>query len=125
MYFVEFMQNSGHQALAVWTDPAAGLKAFIAIHDTTLGPALGGKSIWPHAQPMFRSYGRFVDSFNGRYVTIEDVGATAREMEWISYEAPHVVGLPEEFGGSGKPKPSDRIRRLPGDASLRSDAVIR
>ena len=55
-------------------------------------------------EAMFRSYGRFVDSFNGRYVTTEDVGATAREMEWISYETPHVVGLPEEFGGFGNPQ---------------------
>ena len=49
MHFVEFMQVNGHQELAVWTDPAVGLKAFIAIHDTTLGPSMGGTRIWPHA----------------------------------------------------------------------------
>ncbi|MEX2599712.1 MAG: Glu/Leu/Phe/Val dehydrogenase dimerization domain-containing protein, partial [Dehalococcoidia bacterium] len=43
------MQANGHEELAVWTDTAVGLKAFIAIHDTTLGPALGGTRIWPHA----------------------------------------------------------------------------
>jgi hypothetical protein len=47
--FVEFMQANGHEELAIWTDPAVGLKAFVAIHDTTLGPALGGTRIWPHA----------------------------------------------------------------------------
>jgi len=146
MHFVEFMQANGHQELAVWTDNDAGLRAFIAVHDTTLGPALGGTRIWPHAtnddaimdvlrlaramtyksaaaglplgggkglvvadprtdktEAMFRSYGRFVESLHGRYITTEDVGATAREMEWISRETKHVVGLPESMGGSGNP----------------------
>ena len=39
MHFVEFMQTKGYQELAVWTDQGASLTAFIAIHDTTLGPA--------------------------------------------------------------------------------------
>jgi len=140
------MQVNGHQELAVWTDPAVGLKAFIAIHDTTLGPSMGGTRIWPHAtdddaimdvlrlskamtyksaaaglafgggkglvvadprtdktEAMFHSYGRFVGTLNGRYVTTEDVGATAQEMEWISHETKHVLGLPESLGGSGNP----------------------
>ena len=42
MEFIEFMEANGHEELAVWTDPSVGLKAFIAIHDRTLGPALGG-----------------------------------------------------------------------------------
>jgi leucine dehydrogenase len=29
-------------------DPASGLLAFIAVHDTTLGPALGGLRMWPY-----------------------------------------------------------------------------
>ena len=146
MHFVEFMNTRGHQELAVWTDQDSGLTAFIAIHDTTLGPALGGTRIWPHAthdeaimdvlrlsramtyknaaaglpmgggkglvladprtdktEAMFHSYGRFVESLQGRYITTEDVGASAREMEWISHETKHVVGLPEEMGGSGNP----------------------
>ena len=49
MHFVELMQLNGHQDLAVWTDTAAGVKVVIAIHTTTLGPALGGTRIWPHA----------------------------------------------------------------------------
>ena len=42
------MTTQGHEQLLVCTDPAVGLKAFIAIHDTTLGPACGGCRIWPH-----------------------------------------------------------------------------
>jgi leucine dehydrogenase len=30
-------------------DPSVGLKAFIAIYDTSLGPALGGVRVWPYA----------------------------------------------------------------------------
>ena len=146
MEFVEFMQANGHQELAVWTDTRVGLKAFIAIHDTTLGPSLGGTRIWPHptdeaaimdvlrlskamsyksaaaglplgggkglivadsdtdnTEAMFRSYGRFVESLGGRYITTEDVGANAQDMEWISYETKYVVGLSEAKGGSGNP----------------------
>ena len=146
MEFIEYMQASGHEELAVWTDPTNGVKAFIAIHDRTLGPALGGTRIWPHptdedaimdvlrlsramtyksaaaglllgggkglivadprtdkTEAMFRSYGRFVESLGGRYITTEDVGANAQNMAWIAQETQHVVGLSEELGGSGNP----------------------
>ena len=146
MEFIDYMQSNGHEELAVWTDPANGMKAFIAIHDRTLGPALGGTRIWPHptdeaavmdvlrlsramtyksaaaglnlgggkglivadprtdkTEALFRSYGRFVESLGGRYVTTEDVGANAQDMAWIAQETQHVVGLPEEMGGSGNP----------------------
>ena len=48
MQILKTMQNDGHEQLLICSDPAAGLKAFIAIHDTTLGPACGGVRIWPH-----------------------------------------------------------------------------
>ncbi|MFG1684325.1 Glu/Leu/Phe/Val dehydrogenase dimerization domain-containing protein [Nonomuraea sp. NPDC049269] len=31
------------------SDPATGLRSIIVIHDTTLGPALGGVRMWPYA----------------------------------------------------------------------------
>ena len=43
------MTEHGHELLVAGSDPAAGLKAFIAVHDTTLGPSCGGVRIWPHA----------------------------------------------------------------------------
>jgi len=46
---LEHMRTFGHEQLAIFSDPSSGLKAFIAIHDTTLGPACGGVRIWPHA----------------------------------------------------------------------------
>ena len=48
MQILEFMAKEGHEQLLVCSDPASSLKAFIAIHDSTLGPACGGVRIWPH-----------------------------------------------------------------------------
>ena len=48
MKVTEYMMEHGHEELAIWTDKEAGLRSFIAIHDRTLGPSLGGVRIWPH-----------------------------------------------------------------------------
>ena len=39
---------AGYEQVLVFTDPPSGLHAIIAIHDTTLGPALGGCRFWPY-----------------------------------------------------------------------------
>ncbi|MBM3946156.1 MAG: Glu/Leu/Phe/Val dehydrogenase [SAR202 cluster bacterium] len=44
----ETMTALDYEELKVCVDRGTGLKAFIAIHDTTLGPSLGGCRIWPH-----------------------------------------------------------------------------
>ncbi len=36
------MESAGLQDLHFWQDPATGLQAIIAIHDTFRGPAIGG-----------------------------------------------------------------------------------
>ncbi len=38
-----------HELVVFGTDPDVGLNAIVAIHDTTLGPALGGCRMWPYA----------------------------------------------------------------------------
>jgi leucine dehydrogenase len=45
----ERMQKDGHEQVIFCYDKATGLKAIIAIHDSTLGPALGGCRMWPYA----------------------------------------------------------------------------
>ncbi len=40
------MGKMGHEQLVFCSDLETGLKAIIAIHDTTLGPALGGTRMW-------------------------------------------------------------------------------
>ena len=37
-----------HEQVLFHCDPASGLRAIIAIHDTTLGPALGGCRYWTY-----------------------------------------------------------------------------
>ena len=37
-----------HECVYSVKDPDSGLEAIIAIHDTTLGPALGGTRVWPY-----------------------------------------------------------------------------
>ncbi len=42
------MAENDHQKVVFCQDKATGLKAIIAIHDTTLGPALGGTRMWQY-----------------------------------------------------------------------------
>ena len=43
------MELMGHEQLVFCNDEETGLKAIIAIHDTTLGPALGGTRMWSYS----------------------------------------------------------------------------
>jgi leucine dehydrogenase len=42
------LETYGHKKVVFCSDPDTGLKAIIAIHDTTLGPALGGTRMWAY-----------------------------------------------------------------------------
>lgn len=42
------LQNYEHEQIVICSEPSIGLKAIIAVHDTTLGPALGGVRMWPY-----------------------------------------------------------------------------
>ncbi|MES2854942.1 MAG: Glu/Leu/Phe/Val dehydrogenase dimerization domain-containing protein [Bdellovibrionota bacterium] len=145
----EFISKHGdHEQVVFCHNKDVGLKAIIAIHNTALGPALGGTRMWNYktedealtdvlrlskgmsykaataglnlgggkaviigdpktqkTEALFRAFGRFVNSLNGRYITAEDVGTTVREMEYVFMETPWVTGIPKAFGGSGDPSP--------------------
>ena len=58
------------------------------------------------SERLWRAYGRVVDSLQGRYITAEDVGTDAYDMELIRRETRWVVGVPVEEGGSGDPSPA-------------------
>jgi len=45
---VERMSEYNHEQLLFCNDNATGLKAIIAVHNTTLGPALGGTRMWQY-----------------------------------------------------------------------------
>ena len=49
MQLFDTMSEFGYEQMVMCSDPASGLRAIIAIHDTTLGPACGGTRIWPYA----------------------------------------------------------------------------
>ncbi|UKN02105.1 leucine dehydrogenase [Paracrocinitomix mangrovi] len=45
---IERMSQYNHEQLLFCNDNATGLKAIIAVHNTTLGPALGGTRMWAY-----------------------------------------------------------------------------
>jgi leucine dehydrogenase len=140
--------NTGHEEVVFCHSKDAGLKAIIAIHNTVLGPSLGGLRMWPYkneaeavndvlrlsrgmtyknavaglnigggkaviigdpakdkSEALFRAFGRFVNSLNGRYITAEDVGIDVNDMEWVYRETEFVTGVHQVHGGSGDPSP--------------------
>lgn len=48
MDIFELIQEADHEQVVFCHDDRSGLKSIIAIHDTTLGPALGGTRMWPY-----------------------------------------------------------------------------
>lgn len=48
MSLFDDMNTMGHEQVVFCRNEAAGLQAIIAIHDTTLGPALGGTRLWTY-----------------------------------------------------------------------------
>jgi leucine dehydrogenase len=145
---LETFFNGDHEEVVFFNDKATGLKCIVAIHNTQLGPALGGCRMWNYetvdaamedalrlsrgmtykaaiaglnlgggkaviiadpksqkSEALFRGFGTFVESLNGRYITAEDVGTDVNDMEYIFMETANVVGVAETHGGSGDPSP--------------------
>jgi leucine dehydrogenase len=79
-----------------------------AISGLNLG---GGKAViigdarTQKTETLFRSFGKFVESLNGKYITAEDVGVSTADIEYIAMQTQHVAGKPEYMGGSGDPSP--------------------
>ncbi len=46
---IETIAQDGYERVSKCEDPESGLRAVISIHNTTLGPALGGLRMWPYA----------------------------------------------------------------------------
>lgn len=45
---IEMIRKFGHEQVAYFNNEKAGLKAIIALHNTNLGPAVGGCRLWPY-----------------------------------------------------------------------------
>jgi leucine dehydrogenase len=57
------------------------------------------------SEALFRSFGRYVESLGGLYITAEDVGTDMEDMELIFSETRWVTGVSPAHGGSGDPSP--------------------
>lgn len=55
------------------------------------------------SEALLRTYGRFLDSLGGRYVTAEDVGTSQADMDVIWRETACVTGISPYLGGAGDP----------------------
>lgn len=49
MHVLASMDEYDHEQIVFFQDKDVGLKAIVAIHNTVLGPALGGTRMWPYA----------------------------------------------------------------------------
>lgn len=49
MDIFKFMGEHGHEQILLCSEPSVGYRGIIAIHNTTLGPALGGTRYWNYA----------------------------------------------------------------------------
>ncbi|MEJ2502211.1 MAG: amino acid dehydrogenase [Gemmatimonadota bacterium] len=123
MEFFDTMAEHRHEQVVFWHEPASGYRGIIAIHNTTLGPALGGTRFWNYrtdaealadvlrlargmtyksAAAGLSAHGRAVESLKGRYITAEDVGTSVEDMDYVHMETEYVTGL---AGRSGDPSP--------------------
>ena len=57
------------------------------------------------SEALFRSYGSFLDSLNGSYITAEDVNIGVSDIDHIYTETNNVCGVDIAHGGSGNPSP--------------------
>lgn len=48
MKIFDYLEKYDYEELVFVQDKASGLKGIICIHDTTLGPALGGTRVWDY-----------------------------------------------------------------------------
>lgn len=49
MEYFNLLENQGHEQMIFCSNKEAGLKSIIAVHNTTLGPAIGGTRMWHYA----------------------------------------------------------------------------
>ena len=146
MQLLEWDGTGEHERVVFGQDSESGYRGIIAIHSTTLGPAVGGTRFWNYPddqaaledalrlsrgmtyknalaglpfgggksiiignnkivdrEAIFRAHGRFIETFQGRYIAAEDVGTNTSDMDYVRLETDHVAGLADR---SGDPSPA-------------------
>lgn len=66
------------------------------------------------SEALFRSFGQYVESLGGLYITAEDVGTDMEDMEVILTETRWVTGVSPAQGGGGDPSPVTAFGTLQG-----------
>ena len=135
-----------HEQVVFCNDYKTGLKAIIAIHNTQLGPSLGGCRMYPYktekealrdvlnlsramsykaacsglelgggksviigdpdkdkSKEILYSFGKYIQSLNGKYIVAKDVGIFDQDLKHIGETTSYVIGKPREDGGAGSP----------------------
>ena len=143
MDYFKFFEKYGHEQVIFNIDPETGLKAIIAIHNTVLGPALGGCRMRKYSSeadavidalklsrgmtyknaavdlpygggksviigdPMvdknpklMESFGRFVQTLRGRFITGPDMGTNLDDFGYAKKYTPHVITWEEKMVSS-------------------------
>jgi leucine dehydrogenase len=99
MNVFEKMENMEHEQLMFFNDNKTGLKGIIAIHNSVLGPALGGTRLWHYTNEQealndvmrlsrgmsFKSAISGIHLGGGKAVIIDNPKATKGEAYWRSY----------------------------------------
>ncbi len=125
-----------HEQIDFAYDQVSGLHAIIAVHNSHLGPALGGCRMYPYqseqdavrdvlrlskgmtykaalagvplgggksviigdphrhkSKQLFKAMGQFVNRQSGRYITAQDMGITAEDLEQMASQTQYVSGI--------------------------------
>jgi leucine dehydrogenase len=144
MALFEHSDFDNHEQVAFHHDKLTGLKAIIAVHNTNLGPSLGGCRMWPYAssdealtdvlrlssgmsykaamanlpkgggkaviignprehksEALMQAMGRFVDSFNGRYIIAEDSGINVQDINQMASQTNYASGNKARYSVDG------------------------
>ena len=98
----EKLSNTGHESIIYHHDKSTGLKAIVGIHDTTLGPALGGVRIWDYNNEGRLEHYFLSTKFSGKLC----LGSPEKErmsedniykLEWIEFEKLNEINLYPEW----------------------------
>lgn len=143
MEYFNLFEKYGHEQVIFNTDPEVELKAIIAIHNTVLGPALGGCRMREYSSEanavmdvlklsrgmtyknaaadlpygggkaviigdpsidktpgLMESFGRFVQTLQGRFTTGPDMGTNLDDFKHAKKYTPYVITWEKKFASS-------------------------
>ncbi len=143
-----------HEQIDFAHDQDSGLHAIIAVHNSHLGPALGGCRMYPYeseqeairdvlrlskgmtykaamagvplgggksviigdpqhdkSKQLFKAMGQFVNRQSGRYITAQDMGISAQDLEQMASQTQYVSGI------SKRDDPTQLASRNPSPAT--------